>query len=80
MVKGGQVVMAGDLFCKHTIQHKDDVLQNCTPETYLILLTNIIPINSIKKFSTKYQLKGSYTMIKLDLFTNASWVQYPEIN
>ena len=36
--------MEGDLTCgdEHTIQYTDDVLQNCTPETYIILLTNII--------------------------------------
>ena len=27
-------------------QYIDDVLQNCTPETYIILLTNVTPINS----------------------------------
>ena len=26
---------------EHTIQHTDDVLQNCTPETYITLLTNV---------------------------------------
>ena len=34
---------------EHTIQCTDDVLQNCTPETYIILLSNVTPINSIKK-------------------------------
>ena len=33
---------------KHTIQYTDDVLQNCTPETYVILLTNVTPVNSIE--------------------------------
>ena len=31
------------------MQYKDDVLQNCTPKTYIILLANVIPINSINK-------------------------------
>ena len=31
-----------------TVQYTDDVLQNCTPETYGILVTNVTPINSIK--------------------------------
>ena len=31
------------------MQYTDHVLQNCTPETYIILLTNVTPINSIKK-------------------------------
>ena len=34
---------------KYKIQHTDDVLQNCTPETYTILLTNATPINSTNK-------------------------------
>ena len=43
--------MEGDLAWggEHTIQCTDDVLQNCTPETYIILLSNVTPINSIKK-------------------------------
>ena len=32
---------------KHTIQYTDDVLENCKPETYIILLANFISINSI---------------------------------
>ena len=31
-----------------TIQYTDDVLYNCTPETYIVLLTKVTPINSIK--------------------------------
>ena len=34
---------------EHTIQYIDDALQNYTPETYITLLTNVTPINSIKK-------------------------------
>ena len=41
--------MEGDLAWggEHTIQCVN-VLQNCTPETYVILLTNATPISSIK--------------------------------
>ena len=39
----GDLTWGGD----HTIQYTDDVLQNCTPETCVILLTDITPINSI---------------------------------
>ena len=44
------MVVEGDLICngEHTTQYTDDVLQNCTPETYIILLTDVTPINSIK--------------------------------
>ena len=34
---------------RHTIQYTDQVSQKCTPETYMILLTNIAAINLIKK-------------------------------
>ena len=42
--------MKGDLSMdgEHTIQYTDGVLQNCTAETYMILLTNAAPINLIK--------------------------------
>ena len=43
------MVMEGDLTwnSEHTIQYTDDVLQNYIPETYIILLPNATPINSI---------------------------------
>ena len=46
------MVMEGDLTLggEHTIQYTDDVLQNCTFETYIISLTNVTTINSIKIF------------------------------
>ena len=46
------MVMEGDLTLggEHVIQYTDDVLQNCTPETYKILLSKVTPINSIKIF------------------------------
>ena len=43
---------------EHTIQYTDDVLQNCTPETYIILLTNVTPINSIRK--KRQQMRALY--------------------
>ena len=36
----GDLIWGGD----HTIQHTDDVLQDCSPETYIILLSNVTPI------------------------------------
>ena len=44
--------MEGDLTLggEHIIQYTDDVSQNCAPETYIILLTSVTPINSIKKY------------------------------
>ena len=32
----------------HTVQYTDHVLQKCTLETYMTLLTNVIPKNLIK--------------------------------
>ena len=39
------MVMKGDLTwgSEHTIQHTDDVLYICSPETNIILLTNAAP-------------------------------------
>ena len=43
--------MEGDLTWggEHTVQCTENVLQNCTPETYIISLINVTPINLIKK-------------------------------
>ena len=45
------MMMEGDFTWggEYTIQHTDDVQGNCAPETYIILLTSVTPINSIKK-------------------------------
>ena len=34
---------------EYTVQYTDDVVQNFIPETYVILLTNVTPINSVNK-------------------------------
>ena len=34
---------------EHTIKYTGDMVQKCTPETYIILLSNVTPINSMKK-------------------------------
>ena len=49
------MVMEGDLTWggEYAREHTDDVVQNCTPETYIILLTKVNPINSIKIGSYK---------------------------
>ena len=51
--------MEGDLTWggEHTVQYTDDVLQNCTPETYIILLNNVTTINSIKKVKKSKKIK-----------------------
>ena len=40
----GDLILAGE----HTIQYTDGVLENCTLKTHIMLVTNIIPINSVK--------------------------------
>ena len=42
-IKPTKVTWGGE----HTIKYTDNVLQNCTHETYIILLTNIISTNSM---------------------------------
>ena len=46
------MVMEGDLTLddEHTVQYTEDVLQNSTPETYIVSLPNITPIHLIKNF------------------------------
>ena len=46
MVTEGDLTLGGE----HTMQFTDDVSQNCTFETYIILLTDVTPINLIKFF------------------------------
>ena len=49
------MVMERDLTLggKHTMQYTDDVLWNCTLETYIILGTNVTQINLIFKIDGK---------------------------
>ena len=42
---------------EHITQYTDDVLWNCTPETNIILLTNVTPIYSRKKVENKNKIK-----------------------
>ena len=43
--------MAGDLTWggEHTMQYTDNILQNRTPEAYIILLISVTPMKSIEK-------------------------------
>ena len=43
---------------EHTIQCTDKVLQMCIPETYIILLTNVTPIN----MKNEIKLKSTCTL------------------
>ena len=45
MVAKGDLTLGGE----HTMQYTDDVFQNCTLETCIILLTNVTSINVILK-------------------------------
>ena len=44
-----------------TMQYPDDILQNCTCETYIILLTNVTLINLIKKLKAYLTRTGGKT-------------------
>ena len=48
---------------KHTIQYTDDVLYNCTLETFIILLTNATPIYSVQKKRQIGYTKDSNSML-----------------
>ena len=54
---------------EYTIQRTDDVLQNCTPETYVILLTNVTSINSIKKAKEKLEFAKCQFLTQSDCVT-----------
>ena len=45
--EGGRMVREGDWTWggEHTVQHADDVLLNWTPETCMMLLTKVTPVN-----------------------------------
>lgn len=44
----------------HTMQYTDDVLQDCTLETYIMLFTNVTPMNLKKKKRIKEFCKDCY--------------------
>ena len=54
--------MKGDLTWggEHTVQCTVDVLENCTPETSINLLTNVILINSVRMVPIGHYLQGTY--------------------
>ena len=53
MGKGGQMETERDFAWgeRHIILCADDVLLSCTLETCMVLLTNVAPINSIKRIN-----------------------------
>ena len=69
------MVMEGDSTwgVKHTVQFTDGVLWNGTPDTYIILLTNVTPINLIEK---KF-LKRETTLKKAHNHVNYTVTQSP---
>ena len=58
--KGGINGEDGNLtWCgEYTIQCTDNVLWNCAPETYIILLISVTPIHSIKRKILKIKYKN----------------------
>ena len=57
------MAIEGDLTygSEHTIQYTHDVLWNYAPETYIILLTNVTPIKTIKKKQTSCKYRRDHT-------------------
>ena len=49
MVREGDLTLGGE----HTIQYTDDILQNCTPEAYIILFNQHHPNKFNKLFYKK---------------------------
>ena len=50
---------------QHTVQYTDDVLQNCILETYIILLTNVTPGNSIKIEKNTIKIHLTFHLISI---------------
>ena len=45
---------------EHTIQDRGYLLESCTAETYIILLTKVTPISSIKIKNVKRKINKNY--------------------
>ena len=45
---------------EHTIQDRGYLLESCTAETYIILLTKVTPISSIKIKTVKRKINKIY--------------------
>ena len=52
-----------DLVCEHMIQSTAHVLWNCTPETCVILLASVTPINSVKRKKMKFKISNSKAIL-----------------
>ena len=70
MVTEGDLTLGGE----HTMQFTDDVSQNCTFETYIILLTDVTPINLIK-FLKNWCAFFSYVYIFLPQLVYHTYMQ-----
>ena len=61
---------------EHTMPRTDDVSQNCTRDTYVILLTNVTPIHVIKKETKNHCMFESSTPTALhSMFYLILWVK-----
>ena len=50
---------------ERTIQHTGDMLESCTAETYIILLTNVTPINSTTIKNINLKKKKLVSMVEI---------------
>lgn len=73
----------------HSATHIDDVLENCSPETYIILLTIVIPTNLMNKFFLNFIfwneiLREVYAYLNLFIFLYIleykHWCEISELN
>lgn len=59
-----------------TVQCTDDVIENCTPETHVIVLTHVTQIKSIKfkvKTNTKTSAIAAYSLYRWQTWATARW-------
>lgn len=56
---------------EHIMQYMDNVLQNCTLETYVVLLTIVTPTNKIKRKNKVFRdSKPYFTILPLLLISS----------
>ena len=76
MVRDSDLTRGGE----HTTQGTDNVLWNCAPQTCIILLTSVTPINSIKR-KKSFSLKNpQFILINISfysLITFCPQISYP---
>ena len=66
--------------CVRMVRYTDDVLLSCTIDTYVVLLTNVPPIHSIKtKEKKKKEERLGLQQPSISLSPNPCWFSQPEV-